>query len=154
MARVAQLGYIGLGVSNVDEWEQFATGVLGLQTHTRDPDGSLLLRMDEYHHRFIVSPGDDDDLALVGWEVADEETLKAMADQLSTHDIAVEWGTPEEAEARAGRWSAQTPGPEWHCDGNLLWAPRGRGYALSISAPDFRLCYGRHGARSYHHDGR
>ena len=68
MARVAQLGYIGLGVSNVDEWEQFATGVLGLQAHARDPDGSLLLRMDDYHHRFIVSPGDADDLTLVGWE--------------------------------------------------------------------------------------
>ncbi len=100
MARVAQLGYIGLGVSNVDEWEQFATGVLGLQAHTRDPDGSLLLRMDDYHHRFIVSPGDADDLTLVGWEVADEETLTAMGDQLSANNIAVEWGSPEEAEAR------------------------------------------------------
>ena len=42
MARVAQLGYIGLGVSNVDEWEQFATGVLGLQAHTHIPNTCLL----------------------------------------------------------------------------------------------------------------
>ena len=50
MASVTQLGYLGLSVSDLDQWEQFAAHVLGLQPNGRDPDGSLFLRMDEYHH--------------------------------------------------------------------------------------------------------
>lgn len=56
MTRVAQLGYLGLSVSNVNDWECFAAQILGLQAGGRDADGSLFLRMDEYHHRFIVHP--------------------------------------------------------------------------------------------------
>ena len=135
-----------MGVSNVDEWEQFATGVLGLQAHTRDPDGSLLLRMDDYHHRFIVSPGDADDLTLVGWEVADEETLKAMADQLSANDIAVEWGSPEEAEARRVVGLLKLQDPNGLATEVFYGPPGGCGSALSISPADFRVYHRRDGA--------
>ncbi|MBI3304504.1 MAG: biphenyl-2,3-diol 1,2-dioxygenase [Deltaproteobacteria bacterium] len=100
MTSVAQLGYLGLSVNNVDEWERFATQILGLQGNGRDADGSLFLRMDEYHHRFIVHPTGKDDLAYIGWEVATEEALQAMAAQLTTAGVAVQPGTPEEAEAR------------------------------------------------------
>ncbi len=54
MASVTQLGYLGLSVSEVEQWEQFAGQVLGLQANGRDADGSLFLRMDEYHHRFVL----------------------------------------------------------------------------------------------------
>ena len=55
--------------------------VLGLQSNGRDADGSLFLRMDEYHHRFIVHPTGKDDIAYLGWEVPTEEALQAMAAQ-------------------------------------------------------------------------
>jgi 2,3-dihydroxybiphenyl 1,2-dioxygenase len=100
MLSVTQLGYLGLSVSNVDDWERFATGILGLQSNGREADGSLFLRMDEYHHRFIVHPTGKDDLAYIGWEVATEEALQAMAAQLTAAGVAVQPGTPEEAEAR------------------------------------------------------
>jgi Dihydroxybiphenyl dioxygenase BphC D1 len=67
MTSVTQLGYLGLSVGNVDEWERFATQILGLQANGRETDGSLFLRMDEYHHRFIVHPTGKDDLAYIGW---------------------------------------------------------------------------------------
>jgi catechol-2,3-dioxygenase len=82
MASVTQLGYLGLSVSDPDQWEQFAARVLGLQPNGRDPDGSLFLRMDEYHHRFIILPTGKNDLADIGWEVATEAALDAMAEQL------------------------------------------------------------------------
>lgn len=100
MTSVAQLGYLGLSVSNVDEWERFAAQILGLQAGGREADGSLFLRMDEYHHRFIVHPTGKDDLAYIGWEVATEEALQTMAAQLTAAGITVQPGTPEEAEAR------------------------------------------------------
>lgn len=100
MLSVSQLGYLGLSVGNVDEWERFATQVLGLQSNGREADGSLFLRMDEYHHRFIVHPTGKDDLAYIGWEVATEEALQAMAAQLTAAGVTVQPGTPEEAKAR------------------------------------------------------
>jgi len=100
MMSVSQLGYLGLSVSNIDEWERFATQTLGLQANGRETDGSLFLRMDEYHHRFIVHPTGKDDLAYIGWEVTTEEALQAMAAQLTAAGVTVQPGTPEEAEAR------------------------------------------------------
>ena len=103
MASVAQLGYLGLGVSDVDEWERFATQILGLETGGRDRDGSLFLRMDEYDHRFLVHPEGADDLACVGWEVTDERALEAMTEQLKAAGVMVARGTEVEAEARRVR---------------------------------------------------
>ena len=100
MASVTQLGYLGLGVSNVDKWEHFATQVLGLQANGRDNDGTLFLRMDEYHHRFNLHPDGNDDLAYIGWEVADEQDLHTTAEQLNAAEVEVKLGTPAEATAR------------------------------------------------------
>jgi len=74
--------------------------VLGLQPNGHDPDGALFLRMDDYHHRVIVHPTGNDDLAYIGWEVATEEGLEAMAAQLERAGVSVTAGTAEEAEAR------------------------------------------------------
>jgi len=100
MASVSQLGYLGLSVRDLNQWEQFAAQVLGLQPNGHDPDGALFLRMDDYHHRVIVHPTGNDDLAYIGWEVATEEGLEAMAAQLERAGVSVIAGTAEEAEAR------------------------------------------------------
>jgi hypothetical protein len=82
MARITQLGYLGLGVSDLTAWEDYATQVLGLAVGARADDGTLFLRMDEYHHRCIVHPHGDDDVAYIGWEVADAHALEAVAAQV------------------------------------------------------------------------
>ena len=82
MASVTQLGYLGIGVSDPAQWERFATDVLGLEVNGADADGSIFLRMDEYHHRFILQPGGPDDVAFVGWEVRDQTALNEVAAQL------------------------------------------------------------------------
>ena len=100
MTSVSQLGYLGLSVSDMTIWEQFATEVLGLAVSEHADDGSLHLRMDEYHHRFLVHPTGNDDLAYIGWEVADEHALHALAKQLRAADVEVTPGTPEELATR------------------------------------------------------
>ena len=100
MASVTQLGYVGISVSNVEEWEHFATDVLGLQSNGVDSDGNLTLRMDEYTHRFIVSPGGKDDVEFVGFQVTDEPALREMAEQLRQAGVEVTIGADDEAKAR------------------------------------------------------
>ena len=100
MASVTQLGYVGISVSDIEEWEHFGTDVLGLQSNGVGDDGSLTLRMDEYTHRFIVSPGGKDDVEFVGFQVTDEPALREMAEQLRQAGVEVTIGTDDEAKAR------------------------------------------------------
>src|SRR4029453_15845158 len=85
-------------------WEDYATRVLGLQVSAQGKDGALFLRMDEYHHRFIIHPHGDDDVAYVGWEVADEHALEAIAAQVQAAGMAVSQGT---ADREMARWVAE-----------------------------------------------
>ena len=99
MSGIAGLGYLGLGVGNLDEWERFATGILGLQIAGRD-DETLRLRMDEYRQRFILHARGNDDLAYAGWEVPDAATMKSVAEDLRNAGIKVEAGSAEDAANR------------------------------------------------------
>jgi len=100
MTSIAQLGYLGLAVRDTNEWERFAAEILGLQPNGREPDGSLFLRMDEYHHRFILHPNGNDDLAYIGWEVATEEAMRSIGQRLQQAGVAVVQGSVEESDAR------------------------------------------------------
>jgi 2,3-dihydroxybiphenyl 1,2-dioxygenase len=98
---ISGLGYIGLGVSDIDRWRAFATtGVLGLQESEEGLDGTVYLRMDEHHHRFAITPTGEDDVVFVGWEVPTAEALDEMAEHLTKRGISFEEGTPEELEHR------------------------------------------------------
>lgn len=100
MATVTQLGYLGLNVRNLDEWQRFATAILGLQAAGKASDGSLYLRMDENHHRFILRQNDADDLAFIGWEVTDQPALRELTAQLQADGIEVTAGSKDLAQER------------------------------------------------------
>lgn len=98
---ISGLGYIGIGVSDLDHWRAFATSeVLGLQESEVGPDGTVYLRMDEYHHRLALTPTGEDDVVYVGWEVPTAEDLQTMANHLDESKIPYEKATPEELEHR------------------------------------------------------
>jgi len=79
MASVSQLGYIGIGASDVKAWHDLATYVLGMQVIPGDQKSTSYLRMDEYHHRVELRPTGSDDLEFAGWEVPDQATLHLVA---------------------------------------------------------------------------
>jgi biphenyl-2,3-diol 1,2-dioxygenase len=100
MASVTQLGYLGIGVSDLARWQQFASDLLGLEVNGADPDGSIFLKMDEYHHRFVLQPGGADDVTFVGWEVRDQAALAETAARLKADGVAVTAASATEARAR------------------------------------------------------
>lgn len=100
MASVTQLGYLGLSVRDINQWERFATQTLGLQANGYDSDGSLFLRMDEYHHRFTVHPSGRDDIAYVGWQVTNGQEMDEVADQLRAAGVEINYGTSKEIQER------------------------------------------------------
>lgn len=96
---IEALGYLGLEVSDLPRWLDFAEAILGLQPVER-ADGTVDLRMDGYASRIRLHPGERDDLAYAGWEVRDLGALTALAVRLEDSGVAVSWGNAVEAEDR------------------------------------------------------
>ena len=103
MTMTAQLGYLGLEVSDLSAWRGFATDLLGLAIDEPRPDGALPLRMDERAFRMLLSEGARDDVSCLGWEVADDAALDAMKKRLSDADIPFRVGSVAEIAARGVR---------------------------------------------------
>ena len=100
MAAVTQLGYLGISVKDPEQWEHFATETLGLQLWAKEPDGTLLLRMDEYQYRLAVHPTGKDDVDYVGWQVSSEQQLHEMAGQIEAAGFAIAQGDQAETKTR------------------------------------------------------
>lgn len=100
ISAVTQLGYLGLSVSDMDAWKDFSTDVLGMQLNGETEDGSVFLRMDNYHHRFQLTPSGGDDIAYIGWEAKDAEALEEIAAQVRAYGLDVTVGTPEDCAQR------------------------------------------------------
>jgi biphenyl-2,3-diol 1,2-dioxygenase len=98
MSAIESLGYLGLGVKDPVAWEKFATEILGLQSVAAN--GQRMLRMDEYAYRFAIKQDNSDDLAYAGWEVADAQGLREVAERLRAIGVDVQTATADDAERR------------------------------------------------------
>lgn len=96
---IAQLGYIGISVSDVPKWTSFATEVLGMQIAIAT-EGLVRLRMDQYASRIDVMQGSDDDLLYAGWQVAGRRELKELKLRVSGQGVEVVDATDAELKAR------------------------------------------------------
>jgi len=120
--RVTQLGYVGLEVSDATAWESFATDILGLQSNGRDPDGTTFLKMDANHHRLMLHPGVRDDIAVAGWEVADEKSLQSLATRLQASGYSVSQGSAAELAARRVKGLLKVNDPSG-ISNEVYWGP-------------------------------
>lgn len=50
MAKVTELGYMGINVSDGDAWRNFASEVVGLEVVDEGEGDRFYLRMDYWHH--------------------------------------------------------------------------------------------------------
>lgn len=100
MSHIQSLGYLGLSVSDTGAWKRFATRILGLDVSLETDAGLAYLRSDEYHHRFILHPTGQDDLAYIGWETRDDVRMAELGDRLISNGYKVSAGTAAEARER------------------------------------------------------
>jgi 2,3-dihydroxybiphenyl 1,2-dioxygenase len=99
MTEVTELGYVTIGVSDIDAWDGFASQILGLEVVRPTDPKVRYLRMDYWHHRVkLVQDGCDDVLAK-GLRVAGILEFRAMHKRLSDAGVNVRIGTAKEAEA-------------------------------------------------------
>lgn len=113
MREIRQLGYVGMDVSDIDAWETFATGVLGMQATPRSgADSPLHLRMDDYERRISLHPSDRDDVRYLGLEVAEAAALEVVRERLEDAGAGVEVATAKEAAASFALGLLRTADPD------------------------------------------
>jgi 2,3-dihydroxyethylbenzene 1,2-dioxygenase len=100
MVQVTELGYIGIGVKQLDEWKRFAAEIVGLEVTNDGERDRCYLRMDYWHHRIVLHDDGDDDLTYLGFRVAGADELEQMREQLGAAGIAFRVASAEEARER------------------------------------------------------
>ena len=112
LARITELGYIGLSIVDTATWGSFATEVLGMELVLEGETDRFYLRLDAQHHRITVDRGATDDLAFVGWRVPHADALERVAAQVEETGLAVVGATSEELVERRvlGMFKVVSPG--------------------------------------------
>ncbi|MFA5632159.1 MAG: VOC family protein [Porticoccaceae bacterium] len=127
MSFVTELGYIGLGVSDLDAWRKFATDVVGMEWVDENEEDRCYLRLDDWHHRVVLHANGADDLAYVGWRVADEPSLELLKKKLDENSIQYHACSKEEADERyvMGMIKLTSPGG---IETEIFWGPQIEGH--------------------------
>src|SRR5581483_10558354 len=94
------LGYVGLGVKSLADWERFAAEIVGLEVTDEGEAGRRYLRMDYWHHRIFLDEDGTDDLNVLGFRVDGPDEFREMASQLADAGVKVAMGTPSQADDR------------------------------------------------------
>ena len=85
------LSYIGVNSDKLEDWQNFATKYLGMQSINHGTK-SLCFRMDDQKQRFAISGEPGDKLAFLGWEVEKKSDLQMYAKRLDVIGVPVQLG--------------------------------------------------------------
>jgi 2,3-dihydroxybiphenyl 1,2-dioxygenase len=96
------LGYAGFGSDALDDWQQFGTGLVGLQAIERG-NSLLAFRMDDRKQRIVIDRAQGEGARFFGWEVADAAALDALAARLERAGVSVTAEPQALADARRVR---------------------------------------------------
>ncbi len=95
---IKSLGYVGVSSTLTDEWQTFASGVMGLQDVSDAlgaKAGELYFKMDHHPYRLFVDPGEAEGLSVCGWEANNEQGLNQVAEALEHAGVAFDWADAE-----------------------------------------------------------
>ncbi|MCW2614478.1 MAG: 2,3-dihydroxybiphenyl 1,2-dioxygenase [Frankiales bacterium] len=81
------LGYLGLESAHASDWSEYGPQVLGLGLAPSEDEGTVLLRMDERHHRIAVRQGERERLSYLGWHLRNRIAFEAALTVLEREGI-------------------------------------------------------------------
>jgi 2,3-dihydroxybiphenyl 1,2-dioxygenase len=96
---VTELGYLGIGIRDLEAWRFYANDILGMEWV--EDSGEASLRMDYWHHRILIQPGEEDDVLFAGFRVAGPEEFHEMQQHLKECGVPFEVASPADAEKRS-----------------------------------------------------
>jgi 2,3-dihydroxybiphenyl 1,2-dioxygenase len=99
---IQSLGYVGIRTKALEDWERFATGLIGLQLAERSR-AQLRFRMDDRRQRVIVDADGSDGAQFFGWEAENAAALDAVAARVEAAGMRVARGERALADQRRVR---------------------------------------------------
>lgn len=101
---ICRLGYVGLDVTDVDDWTKLFQHTLGVGARTSEGGASgdrpILLELDEFMYRLALYPSGEDRPRHIGWIVDTLPELDRLCQRLEDAGFAVQETTEEEAATR------------------------------------------------------
>lgn len=88
MNEIKQLSYLVFESEKLDEWKRFMGEFLGMQIIPVD-ENSFKVKMDNYGYRFLITRGAREDVATVGFQVANQAALRAVEKRLVENGVEV-----------------------------------------------------------------
>jgi 2,3-dihydroxybiphenyl 1,2-dioxygenase len=98
---LTSLAYLGFRSPNFAQWAHLGPDVLGCMRVQDGDDGAVRLRIDDAEWRLQIHPGEQDEVAYLGWAVESERDLQEYASRLEAAGIVSERGSAELAAARS-----------------------------------------------------
>lgn len=102
-------GYLGLKSKNYRAWRKWGTEIMGFGDQDPTPNVSALavpaeidentvyLRMDDRRSRISVQPGEREELAYIGWELADRQAFREALKELKEKGVHFDVASDEQA---------------------------------------------------------
>ncbi|HAC34385.1 MAG TPA: 2,3-dihydroxy-p-cumate-3,4-dioxygenase, partial [Gammaproteobacteria bacterium] len=82
MIRYLKLGYVALGVTDLEKSVPFYRDVVGLQLNEQSDDGTAYFSCSDDHHNIILYQSDVPGLKRVAWELEDESQFEVAIQHL------------------------------------------------------------------------
>lgn len=108
---IQELAYIGFEVAKPARWQDFARTVIGAEV-LPGPADTTWVRIDDAPTRLILIPGTRNDLAFLGWKLADAAGVAAFAQHLESHGLTPQWGSEAECQIRHAECFVHFQDPE------------------------------------------
>jgi 2,3-dihydroxybiphenyl 1,2-dioxygenase len=114
MATIHDIMQVGVGMPDLDRFENFARDMLGFPV-TKSPDGKVAyLRPDQYHHRIAARRTSDQALDYLGFDVGSPPELAEWEKKLTGAGIDWRRATKEECAERHVRDFIEFTDPDGH----------------------------------------
>ena len=97
---IKSMGYVRVASTDLEQWRTFAGKVLGLAEGRGPNPEHQYWRMDQVSARLVVFPADVDQLAAIGWELADHQALQDAREHLEKAGVDFDEATPGQLEER------------------------------------------------------
>lgn len=92
---VTQLGYVGIGTTQMAAWRDTVTGIIGAEIlEPTAGDDAMRLRIDSMHHRLAIRPCDRDDMLYAGWQVESAREMDRLVAALAAAGAEPQDGSP------------------------------------------------------------
>jgi 3,4-dihydroxy-9,10-secoandrosta-1,3,5(10)-triene-9,17-dione 4,5-dioxygenase len=97
---IAKLGYVGVKSPSYEQWRTWAPEVFGCMLGPDGDDGAVRVKLDDFDYRLSIHPGDEHELAYVGWEVPSHADLDSLVAKLDKAGANPQRASRELAESR------------------------------------------------------